>query len=256
MQEYNIMELMICVAARELGNGYTAGIGTGAPCAAAMLAQKTLAPHLVIMFESGGVDPVMREMPVSVGDSRTFHRAVMAGGIMEIMQACSRGLVDYSILGGAQIDMYGNINSTMLGSDYHKPARRLPGSGGANDFASLCWRTIIMSVQERNRFVEKLDFMTTPGWLEGGDSRTEMGLPPGTGPYRVITNMGVMDFEPQTRRMRVISVNPGFTFEDIQKNCEFELLKAPRVFVTKSPTAHELRILRDEIDPQRLIIGR
>ncbi len=256
MRDYNVMELMICVAARELGNGYTAGIGTGAPCAAAMLAQKTLAPHLVIMFESGGVDPVLSEMPVSVGDSRTFHRAVMAGGIMEIMQACSRGLVDYSILGGAQIDMYGNINSTMLGHDYHKPLIRLPGSGGANDFASLCWRTIIMSVQERKRFVKKLDFMTTPGWLDGGDSRTEKGLPPGTGPYRVITNMGVMDFEPETKRMRVISVNPGYAFDDIQNNCEFELLKAPKVFVTKSPTDQELKILRDDIDPQRLIIGK
>ena len=256
MQNYNIMELMICVAARELGNGRTAGIGTGAPCAAALLAQKTLAPHLVIMFESGGVDPILPELPISVGDSRTFHRAVMAGSMFEIMQTCSRGMVDYAILGGAQIDMYGNINSTMLGKDYLKPAVRLPGSGGANDFASLCWRTIIMSVQERKRLVSKLDFITAPGWLEGGESRAQSGLPLDTGPYRVITNMAVMDFEPESKWMRVISINPGYTFDDIQSNCEFELLKAPRIFTTKPPTALDLRILRDEIDPNRQIIGR
>jgi glutaconate CoA-transferase, subunit B len=256
MRDYNIIELMICVAARELGNGYTAGIGTGAPCAAAMLAQRTLAPHLVILFESGGIDPLLPEMPVSVGDSRTFHRAVMAGGIFEVMQTCSRGLIDYAILGGAQIDMYGNINSTILGLDYNKPDIRLPGSGGANDFASLCWRTIIMSIQEKKRFVKKLDFLTAPGWLEGGDSRVRSGLPSDSGPYRVITNMGVMDFEPETKRMRVISANPGYSFADIQNNCDFELLKTPKVLVTKLPTVAELRILREEIDPHRHIIGR
>ena len=256
MRDYNVMELMICVAARELGNGYTAGIGAGAPCAAAMLAQKTLAPHLVILFESGGVDPLLPELPSSVGDSRTFHRAVRAGGVFEMMETCSRGFVDYAILGGAQIDMYGNINTTMLGADYAKPAIRLPGSGGANDFASLCWRTIIMSVQDRHRFVNKLDFRSVPGWLEGGDTRERCGLALGSGPYRVITNMGVMDFEPETKRMRVISANPGYSFNDIQDNCEFELLKLPKVFVTKLPTAAELKILREEIDPHRYIIGR
>ncbi|TAL32336.1 MAG: 3-oxoacid CoA-transferase [Spirochaetes bacterium] len=256
MKNYNIMELMICVAARELGNGRTAGIGSGAPCAAAMLAQKTLAPHLVIMFESGGIDPLIPEMPVSVGDSRTFHKAVRAGTMFEVMQACSRGMVDYAILGGAQIDLYGNINSTMLGSDYRKPAVRLPGSGGSNDFASLCWRTIIMSVQEKSRFVPTLDFITAPGWLDGGDSRAASGLPADCGPYRVITDMAVMDFEQESKRMRVISINPGCTFDDVQNNCGFELLKARKVFTTKPPTVMELRILREEIDPERTIIGR
>jgi glutaconate CoA-transferase, subunit B len=256
VNNYNIMELMICVAARELGNGRTAGIGTGAPCAAAMLAQKTLAPHLVIMFESGGIDPMLPEIPVSAGDSRTFHRAVMASTMFEVMQTCSRGMVDYAILGGAQVDMYGNMNSTMLGSDYRKPAVRLPGSGGSNDFASLCWRTIILSVQEKKRFVPRLDFMTAPGWLQGGDSRAQSGLPADSGPYRVITNMAVMDFEPESKRMRVISINPGYTFDDVQSNCGFELITARRVFTTKPPTAMELKLLREEIDPHRTIIGR
>lgn len=112
-----------------------------------------------------------------------------------------------------------------------------------------------MSVQDKKRFVKRLNFMTTPGWLKGGESREQAGLPAGSGPYRVISNMGVMDFEPDTKRMRVISVNPGYKLNDIQNNCEFELLKATRVFTTKPPTAMELRILREEIDPHRHIIG-
>jgi glutaconate CoA-transferase subunit B len=234
MADYNVMEMMICVAARELEDGATAGVGTGAPCAAAMLAQKTNAPNLVIMFEAGGVNPILPEMPISVGDSRTFYKAVMASGMCEIMETSCRGFVDYTFLGGAQIDMYGNLNSTMIGDDHAHPKVRLPGSGGANDFASFCWRMMVLTVQDVRRFVEKLD----------------------AGPYKIITNMGVMDFEPESKRMRVISVSPGYSFEDIQENCGFELLQALKIVDTKPPTEEELRILREEVDPYRYIIGR
>ncbi len=256
MADYNVMEMMICVAARELEDGATAGVGTGAPCAAAMLAQKTNAPNLVIMFEAGGVNPILPEMPISVGDSRTFYKAVMATGMCDIMETCCRGFVDYTFLGGAQIDMYGNLNSTMIGDDHARPKVRLPGSGGANDFASFCWRMMVLTVQDAKRFVEKVDFITTPGWIKGGDSRAKAGLPLDAGPYKIITNMGVMDFEPESKRMRVISVNPGYSFEDIQENCGFELLQAQRIVDTKPPTEEELRILREEVDPYRYIIGR
>jgi glutaconate CoA-transferase subunit B len=256
MADYNVMEMMICVAARELEDGATAGVGTGAPCAAAMLAQKTNAPGLVIMFEAGGVNPLLPEMPISVGDSRTFYKAVMATGMCDIMETCCRGFVDYTFLGGAQIDMYGNLNSTMIGDDHARPKIRLPGSGGANDFASFCWRMMVLTVQDVRRFVEKVDFVTTPGWITGGDSRARAGLPLDAGPYKIITNMGVMDFEPESKRMRVISVSPGYSFEDIQENCSFELLQAPKIVDTKPPTEEELRILREEVDPYRYIIGR
>ncbi len=256
MADYNVMEMMICVAARELEDGATAGVGTGAPCAAAMLAQKTNAPNLVIMFEAGGVNPILPEMPISVGDSRTFYKAVMATGMCDIMETCCRGFVDYTFLGGAQIDMYGNLNSTMIGDDHAHPKVRLPGSGGANDFASFCWRMIVLTVQDAKRFVEKVDFITTPGWIKGGDSRAKAGLPLDAGPYKIITNMGVMDFESESKRMRVISANPGYSFEDIQENCGFELLQTPRIVDTKPPTEEELRILREEVDPYRYIIGR
>ena len=255
MAEYNTMELMIAVAARNLENGKTVGVGTGAPCAAAMLAQKTHAPDLVIMFEAGGISPQLPTMPISVGDSRTFYRAVMASGMCEIMETCQRGMVDYTFLGGAQIDMYGNLNSTVIG-DWKKPKVRFPGSGGANDFASFCWKVLVITPQDARRFVEKVSFITTPGYLDGPGAREKAGLPANTGPYKVITNMAVMGYDEKSRRMRVESIHQGYTFEDVQKNCGFPLLQAEKIVVTPAPTADELRILRTEVDPQRYIIGR
>ncbi len=256
MNKYNSMELMIAVASRELEDGASVAVGTGAPCAAAMLAQKLHAPSLLILFEAGGIDPNLPEMPISVGDSRSFYQASMAGSMNDIMSACARGFVDYTFLGGAQIDMYGNLNSTIIGDNYSTPKVRLPGSGGANDFGSLCWRMMVMTNQDVRRFVQKVDFITTPGWLEGGDSRKNSGLPLDTGPYKIVTDMGVLDFEPDSKRMRVISVNPGLSFTDIQNNCGFELLCAKNIGETKPPTDRELEILRNEVDPYRYVIGR
>ena len=256
MADYNTMELMICVAARELEDGASVGVGTGAPCAAAMLSQKTNSPNLMIMFEAGGAAPLLPEMPISVGDSRTTWKAVMASGMCEIMETACRGMIDYTFLGGAQIDMYGNLNSTLIGEDYNRPKVRLPGSGGANDFASFCWRMMVLTPQDSKRFVEKVDFITTPGWLEGGDSRAKSGLPLGAGPYKIITNMAVMDFEPQSKRMRIISINPGYSKKDVAENCGFELLEAPDIKETKPPVENELRVLREEVDPYKYVIGR
>ena len=158
---YNAMELMICAAARLLEDGATVGVGTGAPCAAAMLAQKTSAPHLFVIFEAGGLAPRLPTMPISVGDSRTFYQGLMATSMNDVLEFCQRGMVDYTFLGGAQMDRYGNLNSTVIGP-HDRPQVRLPGSGGANDFASFCWRTLVMTRHDRRRFVDKLDFLTTP----------------------------------------------------------------------------------------------
>ena len=253
---YNAMELMICVAARELEDGATLAVGTGAPCAAAMLAQKMGSPNLSILFEAGSVSPQLPEMPISVGDSRAGYKAVMVSTMGAVMETCQRGYVDYTFLGGAQIDMFGNLNSTYIGGTHQKPAVRFPGSGGANDFGSFCWKMMVLTVQDARRFVERCEFITTPGWLQGGDSRYEAGLPEGTGPYKVFTNMAVMDFEPESRRMCIISVNPGYSLQDVQDNCGFELLRAPRIIETEPPTEAELKTLREEVDPQRYIIGR
>jgi len=194
-------------------------------------------------------------MPISVGDSRTFYRAVMASGMCEIMETCQRGMVDYTFLGGAQIDMYGNLNSTVIG-DWKKPKVRFPGSGGANDFASFCWRVMVITPQDARRFVEKVSFITSPGYLDGPGAREKAGLPANTGPHKVITNMAVMGYDerpggcgwnPSTRAL------PSKRFRKIGG---FPLLKAEKIVTTPAPTADELRILRTEVDPKRYIIGR
>jgi glutaconate CoA-transferase subunit B len=255
MADYNAMELMICISARLLENGSTVGVGTGAPCAAAMLAQRTHAPDLFIVFEAGGLAPLLPLMPISVGDSRTVHRALMATSMCDILEACQRGMVDYTFLGGAQIDAYGNLNSTVIG-DYSRPRVRFPGSGGANDFASLCWRTLIMTRHGRRRFVEKLDFLTTPGYLTGPGAREAAGLPAGSGPYKVITDLAVMGFDERSKRMQVESLHPGVTLKQAQENTGFELLQVAAIGQTEPPRSEELRILRKEVDPHRYIIGR
>src|SRR5918911_2863310 len=237
---YSSMELMICCAARLLEDGRTVAVGTGVPCAAAMLAQRTCAPHLVIFFEAGGVAPRLPTMPISVGDSRTFYRGVMATSMADVMETCQRGMMDYTFLGGAQIDAYGNLNSTQIGSDYARPKVRFPGSGGANALASLCWRILVVTQHDRRRFVEELDFLTTPGYLTGPGARESAGLPPGTGPYRVITDLAVLGYHEATRRMQVLSLHPGVSLEQVRQATGFELGVREPLGVTVPPTDQEL----------------
>jgi glutaconate CoA-transferase subunit B len=253
---YSAMELMICCASRSLEDGRTVAVGTGVPCAAAMLAQRTHAPGLVVLFEAGGVAPRLPTMPISVGDSRTFWRAAMATSMADVMETCQRGLIDYTFLGGAQIDPYGNLNSTQIGTDYDRPRVRLPGSGGANDLASLCWRILVVTTHDRRRFVEKLDFLTTPGYLGGPGARERAGLPPGTGPYRVITDLAVLGYHEQTRRMQVLSLHPGVTMEQVRAATGFEIGSVDAPGQTPPPSEQELHILREEIDPHRYLLGR
>lgn len=255
MGNYNAMELMICVASRLLEDGATVAVGTGGPCAAAMLAQKTHAPNLYIMFEAGGLAPQMPSMPISVGDSRTFYRGLMASGMCDVMEACQRGVVDYAFLGGGQIDAYGNLNSTVIG-DYDTPKVRFPGSGGANDFASFCWHTLVMTQHDARRFVERVDFLTSPGFLDGAGARELSGLPPDTGPFRVITDLAVMGFHKETKRMQVELLHPGVSFEQVQENTGFEMGLVDVVGETEPPRDEELRVLREQVDPHRYLIGR
>jgi len=253
---YTPTELMIACAAHALEDGRTVAVGTGVPCAAAMLAQKTHAPNLVICFEAGGVAPKLPTMPISVGDSRTFHKAVMATSMAEVMQFCQRGMMDYTFLSGAQIDPYGNLNSTLIGGTYQKPKVRLPGSGGACDLASFCWRTLIIMRHDAKKFVPKLDFLTTPGYLTGPGAREAVGLPRGTGPHRVITELAVLDFHPVTRRMRILSLHPGVTQEQVQAATGFPLEEPEKISETVPPTEEELRILREEVDPAGYVLRR
>lgn len=256
MSNYTPIELMICAAANLLEDGAMLVVGTGAPCAAAMLAQRTTAPRLNLMFEAGGVGPLLPRMPISVGDSRTFYRGLMATSMADIMETCQRGMVDYTFIGGAQIDAYGNLNSTQIGDDYFRPKVRLPGSGGANDLGSLCWRTLVMTRHDPRRFVEKVDFITTPGYLDGPGARERAGLPAGTGPYKVITDLAIMGYDDATKRMRVECLHPGVTLEAVQARTGFKLLVQEPLTVTRPPTEEQLCVLREHVDPHRYILGR
>ncbi len=252
-EAYNPTELLICTAARLMPDNTTAFIGTGIPMLAAALAQRMHAPNLVTIFEFGGTGAILEELPLAVGGACTFHRAIAATGICDVVETAQRGFIEFGFLGGAQIDPYGNLNSTVIG-DHDHPAVRLPGSGGANDVGSHCWRTIAIMRHDRRRFVEKVDFITTPGYLSGPGAREAAGLPPGTGPYRVVSNLAVLGFHPESKRMMLLATQPGVTVQEVIDNTGFELLIAERVEQNPPPTPAELRILREEVDRDRLYI--
>jgi glutaconate CoA-transferase subunit B len=178
---------------------------------------------------------------------------VSASGICDIVETAQRGFIEYGFLGRAQIDPYGNLNSTVIG-DHDKPKVRLPGSGGGNDVGSHCWRTIAIMRHDARRFVEKVDFITTPGYLSGPGSREKAGLPPGTGPYRVVTTLAVMGYHPESKRMMLLATQPGITVEQVVENTGFELLMADEIESSLQPTMEELRILREEVDRDQYYI--
>jgi acyl CoA:acetate/3-ketoacid CoA transferase beta subunit len=252
---YNLTELLACVAAGLLENGRSVFVGTGFPILAAMLAQRTHAPGLLIIFEAGGIGPHVPTLPISVGDSRTYHLASAASSMHDVMSAAQAGYVDYGFLGGAAMDIHGNVNTTVIG-DWHHPTTRLPGSGGANDVGSFCWKTIyVMRKQSPRTFVKKLDFLTTPGYLDGPGARERAGLPAGGGPFRVITQLGVYGFDDNSKRMQLMTLHPGATIDEVRQASEFEILIPGPVHTSKEPTDEQLRILRD-IDPQGMVIGK
>ena len=252
-KNYNPTELLICTASRLMEDGTTAFIGTGIPMLAAALAQKMHAPNLVSIFEFGGTGAILEDLPLAVGERRSFHKAVAASGILDIVETAQRGFVEYGFLGGAQIDPYGNLNSTVIG-DHDHPKVRLPGSGGGNDVGSHCWRTIAIMRHDVRRFVEKVDFITTPGYLSGPGAREAAGLPPGTGPYRVVTNLAVLGYHPERKRMLLLQTQPGVTVDQVCENTGFELLLADEITENPPPTAEELRVLREEVDRERFYI--
>ncbi len=250
-QKYSPSELLICLASRVMEDGTTAFIGTGIPMLAASLAQKMQAPNLVPIFEFGGTGAILEKLPLAVGDMRTYNKGIAASGICDIMETSQRGFVEFGFLGGAQIDCYGNLNSTVIG-DHKNPKVRLPGSGGGNDVGSSCWRTIAIMIHDKRRFMEKIDFLTTPGFLTGPGAREEAGLPKGTGPYRVVTNLCIMGYDDTSKKMKLLSVNPGVTVEQVIENTGFDLLIADEITHNEHPTDEELKILREQIDPDGL----
>ncbi|MBM3733343.1 MAG: 3-oxoadipate--succinyl-CoA transferase subunit B [Acidimicrobiia bacterium] len=250
---YTAAELLAVMASRTLEDGQTVFAGVGIPLLAATLAQRLHAPGLTILFEGGVLGPfiVPGELPPSTNEQRCTRRANMILPITDVLLLLQRGYVDIGFLGGAQIDHYGNINSSFIG-DPAKPKTRLPGTGGGNDIASLA-KIVVAMKHEKRRFVEKVDFVTSPGFLSGGDSRAKSGLVSG-GMHKIVTDLAVLGIDPASKRVRIDALHPGVTAEQVRDNTGFDLEIAPDVHETKPPDERELRVLR-ELDPDRLYIA-
>ncbi len=246
---YTASELLSVMSARLLRDGQVVFAGVGVPLLAATLAQRLHGPGLTILFEGGVVGSfvVPGELPPSTNEQRCTRRANMVLPITDVLLLLQRGYVDIGFMGGAQIDKYGNLNSSYIG-DPAAPRIRLPGTGGGNDIASLTQMIVTMK-HERRRFVEKVDFITSPGFLRGHTSRIDSGLLSG-GMYRVVTDLAVLGFDPETRAMNVAALHPGVTLEEVRDNTGFELLAGPEPATTTAPRADELAALH-ELDPER-----
>jgi len=252
---FNAQELLAVIASRELRDDTTVFAGVGVPLLAAALAKQRHAPRLTMVIEGGIIGPEIApgRLPISTNEMRAAYRATMLPAITDAFLFAQRGFVDVGFMGGAQIDQYGNINTTVIGEDYGKPKVRLPGTGGANDIASLCREVIIVTAHEKRRFVPRVDFITSPGWLQGDGSRERAGLLFG-GVSRVVTTLGVLGFDPATRRMRIEATHPGVSVDTIRQNTGFELLEAPAIAETDPPAPDELDMLR-ALDPDRRFLG-
>jgi len=246
-------ELMAVAASREIRDGEVAFIGTGLPMVAGYLAKATHAPRVNLVFESGIIDPKPVDLATGVGDYRLLHGATQVSGTWYALSLLQQGKIDIGFLGTAEIDPYGNLNSTAIGG-YPKPKVRLPGSGGANDMASMAKRIVIICRHDKRRFVEKVQYITTPGYLDGPGARERVGLP-GGGPVRVITDRAILGFDPKTKRMRLEAIYPGGSVDDVVANTGFELVMAERIEQVPAPTAEQLHLLRDVIDPTGIYIG-
>src|SRR5438874_8981004 len=249
-RNYTAAELLTILSARQLSDGQLVFAGVGIPLLAATLAQRLRCPGLTILFEGGVIGAFIEpgKLPPSTNDQRCTKRANMVLGSAEVLLLLQRGYVDVGFMGGAQVDQYGNLNSSFIG-DPARPKTRLPGTGGGNDIASLAQMIVAMK-HEKRRFVEHVDFVTSPGFLRGGDTRRASGLLTG-GVFRVVTDLAVFGFDGEGRRMRAISLNPGVSREQLQDNTGFRVEFAADISVTEPLTAQELKMLR-ELDPEQL----
>jgi glutaconate CoA-transferase subunit B len=243
-------ELLAVMSSRLLKDGQIVFAGVGIPLLAATLAQRLHCPGLTILFEGGVIGPVIEpgRLPPSTNEQRCTIRANMVLGSTDVLLLLQRGYVDVGFMGGAQIDQYGNLNSSFIG-DPARPKTRLPGTGGGNDIASLAQMIVAMK-HEKRRFVENVDFVTSPGFLRGGSSRRDSGLAAG-GMYRVVTDLGMFGFDEQTRRMKALSLHAGVTLAQVQDNTGFRIQPDAGCGVTEPPTERELAFLRT-LDPERL----
>jgi len=244
---------MVIVAARELKDRESVLVGVGIPNLAANLAKKLQAPNLLMVYESGAVGSNPSRMPLSIGDPCLVSGAKSVCSMYEqFAYYLQGGRIDVGFLGGAQIDKYGNINSTIIGS-YTTPKVRLPGSGGACDIASNVKKIIVITPHEKRRFVEKVDFLTSPGFLDGKEGWSKLKLQ-GGGPYAVVTNLCTFKFDEVTGEMTVAALKEGVTIEQVQENTPWKVKVAEKLETTPPPTEREIVALRS-LDPDKIYLG-
>src|SRR5215470_7814635 len=236
--QYTSDEMMTIAAARKIRNGAPLFVGIGLPSAAANLARQTHAPDTILIYESGTIGAKPLVLPLSIGDGELSETADAVVSVPEIFAYYLQGgRVDLGFLGAAQIDRFANINTTVIG-DYHKPSTRLPGAGGAPEIAASCKEVLITLRHNKRAFVNKLDFLTSSGHMEGGDSRERMKLP-GKGPTAVITDLGILTPDPVTRELTLTSLHPGVVADKVVENTGWPLKVAPVVATTEVPTENE-----------------
>jgi glutaconate CoA-transferase, subunit B len=242
---YSADEIMTVTAARALRDGMTCFVGIDLPSAAANLARATHAPNLVLIYESGTIGAKPGSLPLSIGDAILAETADTVVSVPEIFNYWLQpGRIDVGFLGAAQIDKFANINTTVIGADYAEPKVRLPGAGGAPEIAACCREVIVIARQSRRKFVERVDFVTSVGFGDGPGSREYLGLT-GAGPQRVITDLGVLEPDPESCELVLTAVYPGVSAADVSERTGWELRVAPGLQEVGPPSPAELAVLRD-----------
>jgi glutaconate CoA-transferase subunit B len=248
---YSANELMVCQAARQLRDGEVVFVGIGLPNMACVLARRLHAPNLVLIYESGAVGAVPERLPISIGDPALVTNSLSVCSMFDIFSYYLQGgLIDAGFLQGAQIDRFGNLNTTVVG-DYDRPKVRLPGSGGVCEIAILAKRVLVIAPQSKRSFPERVDFITSPGYVDGPETRARLGMP-GQGPAMIITDLGCYEFE--AGEMILTSLHPRCTIEQVRENIGWDVRVSTNLKTTGHPTVEELRIIREELDPTHLYI--
>jgi glutaconate CoA-transferase subunit B len=256
-KDYVTTELMASVVAGMIKNDDVVFVGVGIPLIAGIVAVGTHAPEAILIYEGGGIGAKTRRVPWTISDNPTTDNALAAAQMWRVFSDQQRGLVTLGIIGGAEIDRFGNLNTTVIlgpGGSYEKPKIRLPGSGGANDIASSALRTIIMMRLEKGKFVERIQFITSPGYLSGPGAREKAGLL-GGGPVAVITEKCVFGFDENTKEMYLKQLYSGVTVEDIKKIVDWDLKVSDTLSEVEPPTEQQVQIMRT-FDPMNLILGK
>jgi glutaconate CoA-transferase subunit B len=251
--QYSSAELMIINAAHLLRDGDVVFVGVGQPNLVCNLAKRTHAPNIVMIYEAGVIGAEPARLPLSIGDPTLVSGSLSVVSMYDIFTLyLQRGNVDVGFMGGAQIDKYGNINATVIGKDYSHPKVRLPGSGGSQEIAAWANRCYIMTPHQKRRFPEKVDFMTSAGYLNGRNERVNTGVR-GGGMVGVVTDLGFMEPD-ETGELILTALHPGTTVEQAKENTGWDLKVAHHLKISEPVTQKELKILREELDPNGIYL--